>query len=197
MKTLTYKDIKPYIESGLVNEQVLGDLRIFNYSKVCQFDRKWDDVTIQCRGLIMRGDEIVARPFRKFFNLGEVEETKIENLPAEMPQVTEKFDGSLGILYFQPDGRPAIATRGSFTSDQALRATEMLRNMPPFWNNIDLNLTYLFEILYPENRVVVNYGNREELVLIGLVNRTTGEECTPLEVKGVADRLGLKNLCSV
>jgi hypothetical protein len=38
--------------------------------------------------------------------------------------VTDKLDGSLGILYPTPDGH-AIATRGAFVSEQALHATEL------------------------------------------------------------------------
>lgn len=51
-----------------------GELLIWNYTQRCQFDRIWDDVTMQCRGLItdVRGN-IRARPFKKFFNFGEHE----------------------------------------------------------------------------------------------------------------------------
>jgi RNA ligase len=36
--------------------------------------------------------------------------------------------------------------------------------------------TYLFEIIYPENRIVVNYDGQERLVLLGIINTETGEE---------------------
>jgi len=56
MEIPTYEEIKPYIEKKLVSEQVhpeAPNLHIFNYTQACQFSQSWDDVTRQCRGLIM------------------------------------------------------------------------------------------------------------------------------------------------
>jgi RNA ligase len=36
--------------------------------------------------------------------------------------------------------------------------------------------TYLFEIIYPENRIVVDYDGAEKLVVLGCYNNETGEE---------------------
>ncbi len=155
---MKYDIIKPYIEKGLVSEQAHPEkpsLRIFNYTQECQFSRAWDEVTRQCRGLIMdiETGEIIARPFEKFFNYGEHVANGWE-IPDETPIVTEKLDGSLGILY-EINGEPWVATRGSFTSDQALWATDWYRknvgHTPP------KDATVLFEIIYPANRIVVQY----------------------------------------
>lgn len=152
------------------------DLIIWNYTPQCQFVRAWDDVTLQARGLITKSDgTIVARPFSKFFNYEEYQGT----LPLEPFKVTEKMDGSLGILYFS-NNIPQIATRGSFTSDQALRATKILHNRYQHFFSYFINTadyTYLFEIVYPENRIVVDYGNMEDLVLLAVICTETGIEC--------------------
>ena len=37
--------------------------------------------------------------------------------------------------------------------------------------------TYLFEIIYPENRIVVNYGDMEELIVLGVIETETGRDC--------------------
>jgi RNA ligase len=88
--------------------------------------------------------------------------------------VTEKMDGSMGILYQMPDGEWAIATRGSFASDQALWATEFYRvNYLNKWTP-NPGITYIFEIIYPENRIVVNYGDKQDLVLIAEVGKESG-----------------------
>jgi len=74
---------------------------------------------------------------------------------------------SLGIMYWH-EGKYKIATRGSFTSEQALWATEYL-NTNYDLSTCDFPGTLLFEIIYPENRVVVDYGRQhEDLVLIGI-----------------------------
>jgi len=73
---MKYEELKPYIEKKLISEQIHpedSNVRIFNYTQDCQFQKAWDDITMQCRGLIMniQTDEIIARPFRKFFNYSE------------------------------------------------------------------------------------------------------------------------------
>lgn len=171
---MNYKQILPYIEKKLISEQSHPedpDVRIFNYSQVCQYEKAWDDVTRQCRGLIMnvKTGEILARPFPKFFNYQE----HLANgwlIPDGTPIISEKMDGSLGILY-QLDGRPWIATRGSFMSEQAVWATEWYRK------NVDLEpqpeYTDLFEIIAPWNRIVVNY-DFEGLVHLCTLSTATG-----------------------
>lgn len=188
----------------LVNQKYLSvqkhnacDLLIWNYTQKCQFDAFWTEETMMARGLITTVDgHIVARPFKKFFNLGEIEE---QHLPIEKFYIQEKFDGSLGILYWIGN-MPYIATRGSFTSDQAIRATEMIHKYD--WTNLKKDVTYLFEIIYPENRIVVDYGNREELILLAVIDTETGfdldiyEECDDFVfagfIDGVADYRKLK-----
>lgn len=180
MKLPTYEEIKPYIEKKLVSEQVHPeneDVRIFNYTQMCQFDRAWDDITRQCRGLILniKTGEVLARPFPKFFNYAE----HVQNawpIPGDTPVVMEKLDGSLGILYVL-NGRPWIATRGSFMSDQAQWATKWFRenvgdSEMVYWL-LEHDITHLFEIIYPENRIVVSY-DFSGLVYLDTIDKHTG-----------------------
>lgn len=146
------------------------DLYIYNYTAMTQFENMWNKATMQCRGLIADGsDNIVARPFSKFFNYGQSGCPEI--CLDTYCQVTDKMDGSLGILYTTPEGY-AIATRGSFDSDQAVWATEKLRNSYGSFQPDTTRNTYLFEIIYPENRIVLDYGKTEDLYLLG-VNHIT------------------------
>jgi len=148
---------------------------IWNYTPVCQFDNIWDEYTTVCRGLITnQHGEILYRPFPKFFNLGQREETMLANLPAEIPQFREKLDGSLGIIY-ELDGLVHVATRGSFVSEQAQWATK--------WIQLQMRIkpesflprhTYLGEIIYPGNRIVVDYKGLSELVLLAVIDTETG-----------------------
>src|SRR3990167_4511906 len=172
---IDYEQIKPYLEKKLISEQSHPeneDVRIFNYTQKCQFDREWDDVTRQCRGLIMNGKtgEILARPFPKFFNYAE----HVQNnwpIPNDTPIITEKLDGSLGIMYTL-NGRTQIATRGSFVSEQAIWATQWWKENKgdePYGSEI----TYIFEIIAPWNRIVVNY-DFSGLVHLASINTETG-----------------------
>ncbi len=161
-----------------VQKHPTAELFIYNYSQTAQFDRVWNDITLQCRGLILDNQfRIVARPFRKFFN---VEEHPISELPNEPFEVFEKMDGSLGILYFV-DNQPFIATRGSFISEQAQRGTAILKTKyAKILPHLNPNYTYLFEIIYPENRIVLNYGDEENLILLAIIDTQSGADL-PLE----------------
>ena len=157
-------------------------LRIFNYTQTAQFAQKWGGAIDFCRGLIVDDDNnIVARPFKKFHNLQttNIPETWEENLPQTLPTITKKYDGSLGV-YWKYGGEFGIATRGSFTSPQAQWATKWLWMRCPngFVDNVIGPATPLFEIIYPENQIVVKY-DWEGLVLIGLVDIRDGFEYGP------------------
>jgi RNA ligase len=153
-----------------------GRLTLYNYTKVAQYTPElWNHVTDKCRGLIVDTEgNIVARPFEKFWNLDDPRhpETLTANLPASPPILTRKLDGSLGVGY-PLDGRWHVATRGAFLSDQALWASHWLRqHSPSVW---PAGHTPLFEIVFPENQIVVRY-DFSGLVLLALVNIETGEE---------------------
>jgi RNA ligase len=170
--------IAPLLESGTVKAQrhPARPLTIYNYTPLCQYEQRWCPVSRACRGLILADDgAIVARPFPKFHNADE--HSRSEVAFSKPFSVTEKLDGSLGILYEADDGL-AIATRGSFTSEQARRATTILRREYSAFRPAP-GLTYLFEIIYPENRVVVDYGRREELILLTVIDNATGRDVAP------------------
>lgn len=73
---------------------------------------------------------------------------------------------SLGILYPAPGGGYAIATRGSFTSDQAIEGTKILQEAIAEGFTPHEGVTYLFEVIYPGNRIVLDYGTERKLVLL-------------------------------
>lgn len=164
------------LHEGYIRAQQHPDdpyLTIYNYTDKAQIEGVWNPATLACRGLIIRYEKdggslqgrVVARPFDKFFNLSEQPNAIRYDLPV---RAYDKMDGSLGILYMAPDGLPAIATRGSFSSPQAQHATEVYRERyHGKWEPSVDTETYLFEIIYPENRIVLNYGDRDDLVLLG------------------------------
>jgi RNA ligase len=96
------------------------------------------------------------------------------------------MDGSLGIL-FNYEGEWVFATRGSFTSDQAVKGMEMLSKYD--YNRLNKGYTYLFEIIYGENRIVCQYAF-EDVVLLGMVETNNGTE---VDLHGEKD-VRLRNL---
>jgi RNA ligase len=174
-----------------VQKHPAADLVVLNYTRETQYAGMWDEVTLCCRGLIVdtRTFEVAAWPFVKFFNVHERPETAPEALPQEPFAVYEKMDGSLGLSFRGPEGL-ALASRGSFTSEQAVRGTALLRQLAGL-DAIPDQLTLLFEIIYPENKSVIRYGFTG-LVLLAGFDRRTGEELTWEAVQGWAGRLGCR-----
>lgn len=165
--------LNKYYEEGWLIKQTHPTLplTIWNYSQQTQYEGKWDEITLQCRGIVTMNEtgEVVARPFRKFFNIEESKHT-----PVNQYDVYKKMDGSLIIgFYFQ--GSWIFASRGSFTSDQARAASKLFYKE---YNSVGMNLdtTYLFEFTAPWNRIVVDYGDRENLTLLGGVRTEDGVE---------------------
>lgn len=158
----------------IANKHPDYDLWILNYSPKVQSKQLWDDYTIACRGMVVDADgTIVARPLRKFKNL---EEYHINEIDFDQKfEVFEKMDGSLIILfYYEPYKEWIIASRGSFISEQAKEAEKMFDKS--LFKHLNTDFTYLFEVIYPENRIVVDYGNTRDLVLLTAVNTKTGAE---------------------
>lgn len=185
MKTILEK----YYNDGLLYKQVHPTLplTIWNYTEKVQYENLWDEVTLMCRGLVTDEDgNVVARPFRKFFNMEEGKHT-----PTEDFKVYEKMDGSLGIL-FNYNGEWIMATRGSFTSDQAVKGMEMLSKYD--YNKLHKDFTYLFEIIYSDNRIVCSY-DYEDVVLLGAVNTKDGYEVSlhgesDIRIQNLVNNLG-------
>ena len=176
------------LQAGYVKEQKHPTLPlvILNYTDKTTYDRRWNNVTMHCRGLIVDEDylKVIARGPRKFFNYGEPSATEY---PLTQPvRVTRKEDGSLGIGWSYDDGedwRYGIATRGSFTSEQANHASELVfggstPHYEVFPDSIDqyadLGVSYISEIIYPENRIVLDYEGKDEVYPLGTVDNRTG-----------------------
>lgn len=218
---ISLQELEKYYEDGLLIKQThpTKDLTIWNYSQKVQYEKLWDEITLQCRGLVTNSEgTIIARPFKKFFNLEE-----LDSLPNGEFKIYEKLDGSLGILFyyeekltdekryniwfnnnyetgmerfFDPNNLPnfddtyyeptpktkgewILASRGSFTSEQSIKGSEILKKHN--LESLQTGYTYLFEIIYPDNRIVVNYGTEEKLILIGINHNMVDDFEMPLE----------------
>jgi hypothetical protein len=182
--------LNTYYNEGLLFKQVHPTLplTIWNYSDRVQYDDLWNETLLMCRGLVTDNEgNVVAKSFNKFFNQEEG-----KHIPTSEFDVYTKLDGSLGI-FFNYNGEWIMATRGSFTSDQAIKGMEMLSKYD--YNKLHKDYTYLFEIIYSDNRIVCQY-DFEDVVLLGMINTKTGQEVDihngELRFRNLISNIGLR-----
>ena len=117
----------------------------------------------------------MSRPFHKFFNVGEREETQVHNIDLSQPHVImEKMDGSM-IRPIMVGDDIRLATKMGVT-DTSIAAEKILKDGQLGWmaTMMAQGLTPLFEFVSPKNRIVVEY-DRAELVLLAVRHNRTGE----------------------
>lgn len=183
--------LEDLVKHGYLRKAENDDLVLFGYTDQTTFERAWDTkYTRNARGLIFdkKNGRLVAKPFPKFFNLGEQPETQILNFPNEPYRCFEKADGSLGILYYYK-GQWNVATRGSLASEQAIKAQEILEKYNT--GAFSIVCTYLVEIVYPENKIIVNYGGEEKLVMLAAYHTHTEKEVNLSAVRFQAEAAGM------
>jgi len=165
--------LRDYEVRGLLYSQVHPTLPliIWNYTPETQYSGiYWDEVTLQCRGLVTDIDgNIIAKGFSKFFNIEEEKHEATDDF-----EVFEKLDGSL-ILVFWYAGQMIVASRGSFTSPYALEAKRLLNEKyPNFETAISQYHTYCFELIGFE-QIVVSYPE-SDLVLTACFHTQSSAE---------------------
>ena len=208
IKMFTLQDCYEYVEKGLLtkHESTDGKLVGFKYSLDTVYGQKWDEITLSCRGIAFEKEtgKIVAWPFNKFFNYQEIYAQdgslahigKILNeidgwrpFTSKQYTIAEKVDGSLGIAYFY-EGEWHVKTGGSFNSDQAIWATNYLRNNLNTFVMLE-DVTYCFEIVYKADPHVVHY-DKEELVLLSAFDTQKHDEVSSVIMPLLAKELGCR-----
>jgi RNA ligase len=137
----------------------------------------------ECRGLIFHPDgTIMSRPFHKFFNVGERDETQMHCIDMSQPHTLyEKMDGSM-IRPMMVNGVFRLGTKMGVT-DTSIAAEAIYNGGTRMWMDsvMQQNLTPLFEFVSPDNRIVLKY-DKPEMVLLALRHNITGEY---LDIEGM------------
>ena len=165
------------VDQGQVNRKQSpnGHYILYNYASIVS--AKWTRIMTLARGLVVDPvkEKIVALPFPKFFNHNEHPPAKGYD-DHEILSVETKHDGSLGIFFYDEyDNCWCMITRGSFVSPQAGWGQRHLSGVDV--SVLDINNTYLFEIICPESKVVVQYES-DQLRLLSGYNNISYQELT-------------------
>lgn len=172
--------LRQYEKDGWIRSQTHPSLPliIWNYTNQTQYDAHWDKITLNCRGLVTDLDgKHVSKGFPKFFNYSENRTDIPETI--DYVEVWEKMDGSYIGLFWYAD-QWIINSKGSFTSDQVIWASEILMRIN--LENLNKSWTYCFELIVPENRIVCDYGEERSLYFLSaFCNGLEIEEISPSE----------------
>jgi len=158
---------------------------VINYAVALEDTFKWDyedphasSIRRECRGLIFdtATGNLISRPYHKFFNAGEKEETQLNKINLYEPHVVlEKLDGSMIRPIPTPDGF-VLATKAGVT-DIAQQAEEFIADKPEYTEFIqamfDGGMTCIFEWCSRKNRIVIDYPE-DQLILTAIRNTTKG-----------------------
>jgi hypothetical protein len=184
------------IEAGDVVEvkhPLCPDLRLLGVTNFARRLGHWNSVTREIGSGVLVGpdQEIVARGFRKVFDIGteQLPETWTSNLPLrKRPEISHLLDGVCGMAFnFKHKNTMirGVATRNNFLSPLAQWATCTLgmKYRKARWPE---NCTPVFELLHPMAQRVLTY-REPEIVLLALVHRDTGEHATYGDAAGWAE----------
>lgn len=174
------KILDDYVDRGLLRRAENEDLVQYNYTEMVNNHPEgllWDEITTFNRGNIYEKKTglLIAKAMPKFMNFGQYSEQEQNQFLNENNfTVTEKMDGCLGILY-KYKGKIMCNSRGSFDS----YVTDKIKELLPKYKLLNTLLNYQcmnVEVISPETKIIVDYGDEENLYLItGYLNKDWSE----------------------
>lgn len=149
----------------------------------------------ECRGLIFDTEtgQLISRPYHKFFNAGERDETQLNKIDLTKPHVVlEKLDGSMIRPIPTKEGF-RLATKAGVT-DVAMNAEVFIADKKYYALFIQKcfqrNITPIFEWCSRKNRIVVDYPE-DQLILTAMRYVSDGSYVTYEVIKNYATAWGI------
>jgi len=181
--------IKCLRDTDGINEKRFGNISSFNFKRNVFNKGNWDYRTIKARGLFVntKTNEIVARGYEKFFNIGERPETELENLKDKFSfPVTAyvKENGYLGLIGYDKESDDFIFTsKSTITNEHSLWLKELFEKSIAEGNRKEVlkklkedNIALVFEVISNNDPHIIKYDN-EKIVLLDIVKRIPKFEC--------------------
>lgn len=182
-ETKVYNLIESLQKNKYIFEKELDHhIHSFNFSKQAFYNKIWDEMTTQARGLFIdtKNNKIIARSYNKFFNVNERKETSLEELEKRLSfpiHFYVKYNGFLGILSVN-NNELFFASKSTNVGDYVeyfkhifyqsfddLQINEIKNKL------IKDNITFVFEIIDPINDPhIIKYANHKIVLLDGIKN---------------------------
>ena len=154
-----------------------------------------DAIRRECRGLCFDRDGfLISRPYNKFFNVNERDETQVHQIDLSRPHVIlEKLDGSMVRPIPLGDGY-RLATKMGIT-DVAMQAEEFVAENINYHDFIMMHIergqTPIFEWCSRKQRIVIDYP-QDRLVLTGIRNVNDGAYKSYSQMVSYAEAYGIE-----
>lgn len=133
----------------------------------------------ECRGLKFDRDSghIVARPYHKFFNTSEREETQVHHLSLDQPHsILEKLDGSM--IHAVPVGDTFRFCTKMGMTDVCVPVERFVDSHPQYMDMVrdmhELGYTAIYEWCSPQQRIVIDY-DQDQLILTAVRDTVSGQ----------------------
>ncbi|APC42870.1 hypothetical protein SAP1_005 [Staphylococcus phage StAP1] len=195
--------------------QQYRDVFSVNFTKRAFSKKKWNQLTVSSRGLYI--DEgrntVLGRGYNKFFNINEVEETKLENMPdtIQFPLTGyKKENGFLGLMFYDPLEGIVYASKSKthlsgHGNKYALLFKELvektltkrqIQTLTTFLENhyiADDSFTLVFEVVdIEEDPHIIKY-RKSDIFLLDIISNTLNMKKKDYDyLKYVADEVGLQ-----
>ena len=154
----------------------------YTHADTGTFSGEGAEVRREFRGLMFDTPtgNIMSRPFHKFFNVEEKEETMTKNIDLSKPhRIQTKMDGSM-VRPINYNNTLRLATKSGVTevSEEAMGVLDAIdfddSRATWMWTQIDMGRTPILEYVGPLNRIVVPYNNAD-LIFLALRDNVTGQ----------------------
>lgn len=196
-----YNDLFKAIQ---INQE--GKFILFRYGMDDLQEGMWTDpnsIYREMRSVVIDIEKecLVLTPFRKFFNVNEVEENKLDRIIDEISSVhsvnvqwTNKLDGSMQSARWY-EGKIMMSGSKSLNPEESWRLQEGRKMLTD--NHIKLiqdfdKATFIFEMIHPKDKHVVNYtSDKKGMYLIGIRDVNSGYEYSPVTIEFIAEEYGI------
>lgn len=192
--------------SNIYEKKLEGNISSFNFKRKVFYDKLWNEQTIKARGLFINthSNEIVARSYNKFFNIGERPETRIEALKKNLKFPVKAYlkeNGYLGLLgYDRQSDSLMFCSKSTNVSDFAFWFKDILysslnlqieNKVKNFLKNS--NSAFIFEVIDITNDPHIIKYTHNQAILLDIVYRTSEYKKMSYEdTKKYAEMFGFK-----
>ncbi|MNK39725.1 RNA ligase [compost metagenome] len=140
--------------------------------------------------------QVVSRPYHKFFNIGEKLETQPNKIDwSKNHVILEKLDGSMLTPLWKASTREILWMTKRGVTSVAGTAQQFLKDNPQYdafcRAMTDAGWSPIFEWCTRKQRIIIDYGVKDRMVLTAIRNNITGEYTGYDEMVAVASQWGL------